>query len=383
MRIAFDHQAFCLQKMGGISRYFCSLAVELLWQGEQAGIFAPFYRNVYLRDVPVEAVHGRAVRDYPPRLASLAVAANGWLARPMMRRFSPDVVHETFFSKRPSAPGAPAHVLTVFDMISELLALDTPTPETALRKTAKYAAVARADHVICISDYTRLELIRLFDIPAHKISVVHLGCDSPSGDPGAIAPGAATGDRPYLLYIGLRGGYKNFAAMLKGIAASERLTRVFDVIAFGGGAFSAPERAMISELGFSVGQVRHAGGGDREMSRLYRGASALVYPSRYEGFGLPPLEAMSYGCPVAASSAAAMPEVIGDAGEYFDPERPDSIAPAIERIVFSQERTDELIELGRMRAALFTWKRCADETLGVYRSLAPGAAGSQPAGAPT
>ena len=171
----------------------------------------------------------------------------------MMRRFSPDVVHETFFSKRPSAPGAPAHVLTVFDMISELLALDTPTPETALRKTAKYAAVARADHVICISDYTRLELIRLFDIPAHKISVVHLGCDSPSGDPG----------------------------------------------------------------------------------------------------------------------------------EYFDPERPDSIAPAIERIVFSQERTDELIELGRMRAALFTWKRCADETLGVYRSLAPGAAGSQPAGAPT
>ena len=122
--------------------------------------------------------------------------------------------------------------------------------------------------------------------------------------------------------------------------------------------------------------MRHAGGNDRAMTRLYRGASALVYPSRYEGFGLPPLEAMSYGCPVVASSSASMPEVIGDAGEYFDPERPDSIAPAIERVVFSQERTDELIELGKIRATLFTWKRCADETLGVYRQLAPGAAGS-------
>ena len=97
---------------------------------------------------------------------------------------------------------------------------------------------------------------------------------------------------------------------------------------------------------------------------------------------MPPLEAMSYGCPVVASSAAAMPEVIGDAGEYFDPERPDSIAPAIERIVFSQERTDELIDLGRRRAALFTWKRCADETLAVYRLVAPGAAGSTTAGVP-
>jgi len=382
MRIAFDHQAFCLQKMGGISRYFCSLAVQLVWQGEQAGIFAPFYRNVYLRDVPADAVHGRAVRDYPPRLAGLAVAANGWLARPMMRRFLPDVVHETYFAKRRAEPILRPHVLTVFDMISELMALDTPTPESALRKTAKYKAVARADHVICISETTRQDLIRLFDLPAHKVSVVHLGCDSACGDPDEIAPGAATGDRPYLLYIGLRGGYKNFTAMLEGIAASERLKRVFDVVAFGGGAFTAQERAQIADLGFAERQVRHAGGDDRAMSRLYRGASALVYPSRYEGFGLPPLEAMSYGCPVVASSAAAMPEVIGDAGEYFDPDRPDSIAPAIERIVFSQERTDELIELGRRRAALFTWKRCADETLGVYRQLVPGAAGNPMAGVP-
>ena len=377
MRIAFDHQAFCLQTMGGISRYFCSLAVQLLWQGEQPAIFAPFYRNVYLRDVPAEAVHGRAVSAYPPRLATLAVAANGWLARPMIRRFAPDVVPETFFSKRTSAPADCPRVLTVFDMISELLALDTPTPESALRETAKYAAVERADHVICISEYTRQELIRLFDVPAHKVSVVHLGCDPASGDPGEVASGAATGDRPYLLYIGLRGGYKNFAAMLQGIAASDRLKRVFDVVAFGGGAFSVQERAMIAGLGFSEGQVRHAGGNDRAMTRLYRGASALVYPSRYEGFGLPPLEAMSYGCPVAASGTASMPEVIGDAGEYFDPDRPDSIAPAIERIVFSQERTDALIELGKRRAALFTWKRCADETLAVYRQLSPGAAGAQ------
>lgn len=371
MRIAFDHQAFCLQKMGGISRYFCSLAVQLLWQGEQAGIFAPLYRNVYLRDVPADAIHGRPVHDYPPKLASLAVWANGWLARPGMRRFAPDIVHETFFSQRASGDPRCPHVLTVFDMISELLALDTPVPESALRKTAKYAAVARADHVICISEHTRQDLIRLFDVPAEKTSVVYLGCDLPAGDPDEVAPGAATGDRPYLLYVGLRGGYKNFAAMLEGIASSERLKRVFDVVAFGGGAFTAPEREQIKALGFADGQIRHAGGTDRVLSKLYRGASALVYPSRYEGFGLPPLEAMSYGCPVAASGTTSMPEVIGHAGEYFDPERADSIAPAIERIVFSQQRTDELIDLGKVRAAMFTWKRCADDTLEAYRALVP------------
>ncbi len=371
MRIAFDHQAFCLQKMGGISRYFCSLAVQLLWQGEQAGIFAPFYRNVYLRDVPADAIHGRPVRDYPPKLASLAVWANGWLARPGMQRFAPDIVHETFFSQRTSGDPRCPHVLTVFDMISELLALDTPVPESALRKTAKYAAVARADHVICISEHTRQDLIRLFDVPAEKTSVIYLGCDLPAGDPDEVAPGAATGDRPYLLYVGLRGGYKNFTALLEGIAGSERLKRAFDVVAFGGGAFTASEREQIKALGFADGQIRHAGGTDRVLSKLYRGASALVYPSRYEGFGLPPLEAMSYGCPVAASGTTSMPEVIGEAGEYFDPDRADSIAPAIERIVFSQQRTDELIALGKMRAEMFTWKRCADDTLDAYRALLP------------
>ena len=386
MRIAFDYQAFSRQSAGGISRYFCRLVDELHGFEETVGVFAPLYRNQYLAQVSGALVHGTYLKSYPPRTAEAIVAINRWLSRRQVRNWHPDLVHETYFSPKSVVPPGCPVVLTVFDMIPELESQARGVAPGALRLTAKYSAVTRADRIICISECTRQDLIGIFGIQPDKVSVVHLGCDSlpqasdetEANDGTEAIDGTEASDatgarprakRPFLLYVGLREGYKNFDSMLRAIALSSRLSGDFDVVAFGGGAFSAHEQAQIRELGFREGQVRQQAGDDQALARLYRAAAAFIYPSTYEGFGLPPLEAMTLGCPVICSDRSSIPEVVGDAGEYFNPDHPESIARAIEAVVYSCARTTTLMAAGRQRAALFTWRRCAQGHLDVYRSL--------------
>ncbi len=400
MRIAFDSQAFCLQRTGGISRYFCRLAAELALRNETVGVFAPLYRNSYLAALPKSLVHGYSVKNYLPKTANLMVRANAQVAARAMQRWCPELVHETYFSARPALRGKHPTVLTVFDMISELPELSAsnsvllqgsvkfslPDPvkfllqdpvkfslkdpvKFSLKDSVKYQAIQRADHVICISEATRVDLIRLFGVAPDKISVVHLGCEVFNESPSLKQN--SDHSRPYLLYVGLRDGYKNFNGFLCAVASSHRLLREFDVLAFGGGAFTHAEKVLMRELGFSSTQVQHRSGDDASLSRAYRHATAFVYPSLYEGFGLPPLEAMAQSCPVVSSNTSSMPEVIGSAAEYFDPTDLDQLSSAIEKVVFDADRRAELIDLGRQRVADFTWAQCAKKTVEVYRALCP------------
>jgi glycosyltransferase involved in cell wall biosynthesis len=391
MRIAFDHQAFCRQTAGGISRYYCRLADELSRQDQQVGIFAPVNRNVYLKDLPNDLVHGFSVKNYPVKTAGVCVAANGIVARSMIRRWNPDVVHETYFHKQGACSDKTPSVITVFDMIGELDALQQSKQPVDFKNTDKYKAVQRADHVICISEHTRQDLVRLFDVQENKLSVIHLGCDFALQEPvndsvhdsvrvlASDSVRNASNDsviklnpkasRPFLLYVGLRDGYKNFAGMSKAIAASSKLMSDFDLVAFGGGAFTRSEQHLLTSLGFGPQQFRQVSGSDQDLNLLYRQAAAFIYPSTYEGFGLPPLEAMARQCPVVSSHTSSMPEVIGNAAEFFNPNETDSIKFAIEQVVFSEDRKQDLIQKGNQRVAEFAWSACAEKTLSVYIAL--------------
>jgi glycosyltransferase involved in cell wall biosynthesis len=225
----------------------------------------------------------------------------------------------------------------------------------------------RADRVICISENTRNDLIRLFDADERKVEVVHLAFDrfAPADTPAPLPEL----DRPFLLYVGHRGGYKNFANFLRAVMASGHLAKDVDIVAFGGPPFAPGEKLFISSLGFRPDQVRYLRGGDDLLAALYTRARALVYPSRYEGFGIPPLEAMSYECPVICSNTSSLPEVVGTAGEYFSPLDVDDMRQAIERVVYSEVRTAELRVAGLKRSAQFSWTRCAEQTLAVYKSV--------------
>ncbi|MBL4873992.1 MAG: glycosyltransferase [Rhodobacteraceae bacterium] len=143
----------------------------------------------------------------------------------------------------------------------------------------------------------------------------------------------------------------------------------FDIIAFGGPQFTNTENAEIHALGVASDQVKHTSGSDRALASHYMNASIFVYPSKYEGFGFPPLEAMNQNCPVASSNTSSMPEIIGTAAEFFDPNSSSDISRAIEDVVYSSSRSAELVTLGQARVQNFTWEKCALETLETYQKF--------------
>lgn len=365
MRLAFDYQAFHLQSYGGVSRYFARLAQCLLDCDQEVGIFAPIHRNNYLGDLQLGVVHGWQVSRYPPRAARLIGQYNRLLSRHTMTRWEPDLVHETYYSSKPVLKSKPA-VITVFDMIHELFPANFPElDDTSLNKRM---AVERADHVICISESTRKDLIRLFGVSEQKTSVVLLGFD-PSLTSQINQAYRTPSGRPFILYVGQRGGYKNFSGLLIALSSSSRLRNNFDIVAFGGGPFTDKELSLITALGLSAEGVFQIGGDDNFLSQLYVAAKVFVYPSLYEGFGIPPLEAMAHGCPVVCSNTSSLPEVVGNTAELFDPDIDDSLRVAIENVAYSDDASSRLRLLGYERVRQFSWQKCAAETQQIYKGL--------------
>lgn len=365
IQIAYDYQIFGGQKYGGISRYFFELANNIAGKnGFNATIVSPLYVNSYLaqcnnnlqimgRKMPVLKGVWRFYRRY-----------NELASPSQMASLMPDIVHETYYTEQGVGSKTAKTVLTVYDMIHELY------PETFLRsdKTSvlKASAIKRADHVICISKKTRLDLINILNIRPEKISVIYLGVQLEEGRSMLIG---SIKKRPYLLYVGSRNGYKNFKTTLEMYGTNSSLRNNYDLVVFGGGRFNTNELALIKKLNIPSNKVLHEEGDDSTLIELYKNASVFIYPSLYEGFGMPPLEAMSFQCPVACSNAGAMPEVIGNAAEFFDPYSVSSMSSAIEKIVGDSKRENELVALGLKRATQFSWNKCAEETLDVYKAL--------------
>lgn len=371
MKIAYDSQIFCAQAYGGVSRYFCEIASRLAQAPEhEVSIAAPLHINNYLQNLSpgiVKGFRGPRADQFKSIYPRLFLRGMGLVLGDLVLRAQfPDVVHESYYFAYPLGPRRARRVLTIYDMIHERFPSDFPLGD----KTTRHKAVAakRADHVICISESTRRDVIELLGLPPEKTSVIHLGFDLMTGgeehtDDGRIPDGL------FLLYVGNRGGYKNFLRLLEAYSSSPQLRAGFKLVCFGGGALSAEEQQRIARLGLANGQVIQLGGNDQLLSRLYARASAFVYPSLYEGFGIPPLEAMSHDCPVVCGTTSSITEVVGDGGVYFDPADVDSIREAIERVVSSENHCKTLIEKGRARLGCFSWDRCTEETLDVYRNL--------------
>lgn len=363
MKIAYDHQIFSIERYGGISRYFSELAQELAKRGHSPKIFAGLHQNQYLPTLDSALYKGRAVRQFPKRSTRIATHANRPFTSRQIQRWQPDVLHLTYYDWPAFVPSFKPTVLTVHDMVHELQPQYFNKSEALSAR--KKAAISHADHVICISQNTKSDLQNLLDVPGEKISVVHHGV-SPRNLQG---DGEVVTTKPFILYVGARSGYKNFEGLLRAVSIDPEMARDFEIVAFGGKPFSVAERALISTMGFDSDQVRQIGGDDELLDAYFRTAALFVYPSLYEGFGFPPLEAMQNGCPVASSNTSSMPEVIGEAAEFFDPAHPEDISQSLRRVLYSDARKDALIELGFRQAKKFTWANCADQTIQTYRKL--------------
>jgi glycosyltransferase involved in cell wall biosynthesis len=363
IRVAYDHQVFATQQYGGISRYFVELAGRVALDDRfSAEVIAPLHFNALLRasEVPV---CGFYTHPSPKTTGRYIRAANRVLNAPYLWARSPDILHETYYANGFYRPAKTGLVVTVYDMIHEKFPhLFNPNDVTRSRKRA---TVQQADKIICISEHTRHDLIELLDVPPERTCVVHLGftLTQPPNVPSSIAPLP----EKYLLFVGERPAHKNFTRLLEAYASSARLQNEVILVAFGRLPFSPGELEKMRQLGIREGRVIYRSGTDDILAQFYAHASAFVCPSLYEGFGLPLLEAMSFRCPVVCSNTSSIPEVVGDAALFFDPSDSESMAHAIERILFDSDLRDDLVSRGNERIKQFSWDRCARETMQVYQ----------------
>lgn len=224
----------------------------------------------------------------------------------------------------------------------------------------KNRAIRNSDKIICVSENTRKDLFKyLPDIDREKVSVVHNGYSNIYYQRTDITRLENT-----LIFVGARGGYKNFELLIKALSKSDTI----NLVIIGGGPLSKKEQTQLNqyipERFFHTGLISQD-----ELAIWYNRATALVYPSLYEGFGIPILEAFASGCPVIAFNSSSIPEVAGDAAYLFDCNTVDDLATKIEVCLSDKVKRAEMVEKGLARADLFSWDKCFEETLSVYKKL--------------
>lgn len=368
MRVAYDAQIFLAQRYGGISRYFYEIATRINEQDDfDARIISPFSINKYVPNSNLFFnnfyLNGGGKFSEISNLISRGLGS--MMCDISLRRFNPQIIHETYFMPFGMGPKKIPRVLTIYDMIPEKFPLLYSGSEKLLNYKKK--AAARAHHIICISEATRNDVIDILNISPEKTSVIYLGHELLKKSSSALIN--ISTNKPFILYVGNRRGYKNFSGLLKAYASSNELHSSHNLICFGGGVFSDVEKAEIHSLGFYDDQIQQISGGDEILSEVYSKARVFVYPSLYEGFGIPPLEAMGFGCPVACSNTGSIPEVAGTAAQYFDPLNIESMRDAILLLINSEGRRSNLIAEGFIRAESFSWSKCSYTTANLYKSL--------------
>lgn len=333
------------------------LSKHLVLNNQDVAHFCPIYVSEYVGGFSNPADDFRFKGSVFPFSGRAYRTLNRLLTTRYVRAWNPDVIHETYYSKSQIGPAAP-RVVTVHDMIHEKYKENYKLLDPTAKE--KEASVKRADQIICISHKTKEDLVYYYNVDESKISVVYHGVE-PLSD-CHIIPAARS--KPYVLYVGNRGYHKNFRVLAKAYASNNEINKNYDLVCFGGGVFSTDERKLFENLRI---KVDHLSGVDEVLAGLYKGASLFVYPSLYEGFGLPPLEAMSYGCPVLCSASSCLPEIAGKGAMYFDPANYHELAEKMNQILSSDLVKDELIALGYSRSQDFSWTKTAQDTLDVYK----------------
>lgn len=391
MRVLLDHQAFELQRWGGISRMVFELVRGLPARGVEVDLALARSLSVYapelsrLLALPVtdgghpESFLGgakvplrRQLWSIRKRLApaTLAPAVNRAFALEKLRAGGYDVFHPTYFDPYfLEALGDRPFVLTVYDLAHDVYpALFGPKDHTAARRRL---LAGRATRVVAISEATKRDVVERLGVDPAKVDVVPLGF-------GWAAPPAPPPPLPesYLLYTGTRHAYKNWAPFVEAIAPLLLDTPGLHLVNTGH-PFSASERALLARLRLQE-KVLHVEASEGALPVLYARALAFVFPSLFEGFGIPVLEAFAEGCPAALARRTSLPEVGGDAALYFDPSSAEDMRSAVARLVAEPALRAELVARGRARVGTFTWDRaCAGMTESYRRALE--GAGAAPA----
>jgi glycosyltransferase involved in cell wall biosynthesis len=366
MKILYDHQVFSLQDAGGISRYFYELAS---FMGRQAGMrtrvamgmsgsVLPFAE---LKDagVAVEMWRGGGAPGKYRYLGNEILGSALALAQGKV-----DIYHPTLYRRMPLVR-ARGVVATQHDCIQERFPHLFQGVEKKIR--ANRNLLAQADAIICVSESTRQDLLATYPVDAAKIRVIHHGLNQLPRSAVAAAELNALMRREYLLYVGSRAAYKNFDGLLQAYRDTG-LYKSLDLLVIGGGTRTHEENGLAARLEIAdcLRWLPHCS--DGLLGEAYAGARLFVYPSLYEGFGFPPLEAMSLDCPTLVCHTSSLPEVCRDAPFYFVSGDQASFAATLLEAVKDEEKRALAVVRGRDVAHAYSWEKCGQETLELYRA---------------
>lgn len=364
MKILYDYQGLT-QQVGGVSRCFCEYIKELS-KGNEVVIACPHTRNIYMRDIlgrkQSMLMRFPYFKDLTRKIAIPMNMASAFLA---VNRNDYDIFHPTmdwkfYYRKTIRKP----YVLTVHDLIPEIYFTQEPEKHKHL---AKWLAIRRSclegtARVMCVSEHTKRDLLHFYDfLDPKKIDVVYHGIYPFSGEYSDNEWGR------YILYVGQRESYKNFKFTIE--ALMPLFNEQSDLICVCTGTpFTADENAFIAKLGMKGRIVCTGFVNETTMASLYHHSLVFVYPSKYEGFGIPILESFINGCPACISNTTCFPEVGGNAVSYFDPNDKESILQSVSKVINDSKYADILRNKGYERAGQFTWKEAAEKVLNCYKT---------------
>ena len=352
MSIVFDNIVFSLQRAGGISRVWSKITQP--YCNDDRIIFIESDRwknNIYHHDI--QFTH--TVDDH-----RLPIPISRYIN--FNRNFFEDgyIFHSSYF--RINEASGCSNVTTVHDLIYEKFSKGLGA---ALHLRQKEIALRKSDCIVCVSEHTRKDLIEHYPFCADKRVIV-----IPNGVEGFIKSSTISEKiqrldiGSYFLYVGHRGGCKGFSLVHDAIDLLESTLQCVVV----GDPFNNNELKKIVERGHEKKIVNVGKLSDADLNDLYSHASFFFFPSLYEGFGIPPLEAMMAGCPVLTSNRSSVPEVVGSAGILFDPSDLGTLKNGLIRVLQVDVR-DKLIALGTERARIFSWKSVVDRYAALYAEL--------------
>lgn len=363
IRLMYDYQIMLMQHYGGISRYFYEVVTRM--PKEEVDMRIPVIHNLnyYFADYfhkPVRLINNK-------KWYRRIVRFNRWYDKKLTEKGGKDIIfHPTYYNPYFLEGFQGKLVVTVHDMIHENYLEYFEGNATIAHKKL---LMERADKIIAVSHTTKKDIIKIYpQIDQNKIVVIHHGCDSRKQEIQSAELEQKYACFPrFILFVGIRVKYKNFMKFAP--AAANILSKNHDMglVCVGGGELLPEEEAVFREKNCRD-KVMQVAASDEELTWLYQHASCFVFPSMAEGFGIPILEAWKNECPVVAADTECFREVGGDAVLFFDPDNAEMIEEKICE-AFTEDTRRKLLDLGRERSAEFSWDKCANQHLEVYRQL--------------
>lgn len=369
MKILLDPQIFNNQKFGGISRYYTEIFVALT-KDKQIDIEVPliFTKNIYFNQsslidkkqkkyaffLNLITKAGISIRKRAKKLNHQKVIKA--LKKQDFDLFVPTCYDPYFLDYI----GCKPFVLTVYDMIYELFPQNIQEDSELVKN--KLLLIEKATKIIAVSNNTKKDILKIYPhIQESKIEVVYHGSSIIVNENVKI-------DLPlkYILFVGMRSGYKNFNFLLNSIRDLLKEDSSLFLLCAGGGKLKDEEKKIILKLGLK-NQIIHRDFNEKELGLFYKKAMCFVFPSIYEGFGIPVLESMACGCPIVLGNHSSFPEVAGDAGVFFDLENSQDLKIKIESMVMNDSLRNEFSLKGLVQIKKFNWENAAQECLQVYR----------------